>query len=43
MVYVVWDYWRIRSIFYCLVYKEGELYFSEAKIPENLEDIDEPR
>jgi len=40
-VYIVWDYWRIKDIFYAIVYKDGELYFSETPMPYDLKGIKE--
>lgn len=34
MVYIIWDYWKIENKYYCIVYKNDMLYFSEAEIPE---------
>ena len=31
MIYVIWDYWEEGNIYYCIVYKDDKLYFSEEK------------
>jgi hypothetical protein len=31
MIYIIWDYWEEGNIYYCIVYKDDKLYFSEAK------------
>lgn len=39
--YVVWDWWREGNIYYCLVYENGVLYFSQAEIPKDLKGIND--
>jgi hypothetical protein len=31
MIYIIWDYWEEGNTYYCIVYKDDKLYFSEAK------------
>jgi uncharacterized membrane protein len=40
-IYTVWDYWfdLEKNTYYAIVEKDGELYFSEAIVPNNLKDI----
>jgi hypothetical protein len=33
-LFIIWDWWRTGNWYYCLLYKDGELYFSEAEISE---------
>jgi len=43
MEYLVIDYWRDGDTYYAIVLENNILYFSEAKIPANLKETDEPR
>lgn len=38
-VYIIWDYWFDvqKNTYYCIVYKGNILYYSEAKVSENIE------
>jgi len=38
-VYVIWDWWKIGNVYFCLVFKDNILYFSQAEIPENSQGI----
>ena len=41
MIYEVIDYWRNGNIYYSIYIKEGRLFFSEAEIPKDLQDLED--
>jgi hypothetical protein len=39
MIYIIWDFWKVENIYYCLVYKGDTLYFYQSESLKNLENI----